>query len=98
MNKLRNILNWTGNNPILLCNIEEKSEKVLKVTSLFIDTLKEVSTRNGGINILCNNAGIMDNVEWHEMINVNLVGLQQIRCMGMDVGRRIRWTDGWMDR
>lgn len=41
-----------------------------------LGVMKKISEQNNGINIFCNNAGILDNEDWRRMIDINLVGLR----------------------
>lgn len=49
------------------------------------DALRKATGQNGGLDILCNNAGILNNEDWEAMINTNLTSLIQCTMIGLDL-------------
>lgn len=60
----------------LKCDVQ--SEEQIKAA------LQEAEKTFGGIDILCNNAGVVDEDEWEKTVSVNLVGVIRVAYLALD--------------
>lgn len=51
----------------------ELNKLVLFSQLFFKDAFQKVAETFGGMDIFCNNAGILNEIEWQKMISINLV-------------------------
>lgn len=51
-----------------------------KVICFFKDAFQKITETFGGVDIYCNNAGIMNEMEWQKTISVNLVRERDLFC------------------
>ncbi|XP_070839408.1 15-hydroxyprostaglandin dehydrogenase [NAD(+)]-like [Chaetodon trifascialis] len=60
----------------LICDVE--SEEQIKAA------LQKTVETFGGIDILCNNAGILNEAEWEKTLSINLVGLVRVTFLALE--------------
>ncbi|CAG5871472.1 15-hydroxyprostaglandin dehydrogenase [NAD(+)]-like isoform 1-T1 [Menidia menidia] len=58
------------------CNVE--SEEQIK------DTFKSITATFGGINIICNSAGVLDEHEWERTVSINLVAVIRVTYVALE--------------
>ncbi|XP_028409968.1 15-hydroxyprostaglandin dehydrogenase [NAD(+)]-like [Dendronephthya gigantea] len=51
----------------------------------FQSVVKKISEQNDGINIFCNNAGVLDNEDWRRMIDINLTAMIHGTMIAIDL-------------
>nr|XP_019941018.1 PREDICTED: 15-hydroxyprostaglandin dehydrogenase [NAD(+)]-like [Paralichthys olivaceus] len=70
----------------LNCNVE--SEKDIKAA------LQKAAETFGGIEIMCNNAGILDEATWEKMVSINLMGVIRGTYQALDHMNKLKGGRG----
>lgn len=70
----------------LSCNVEQEEQ----VKAAFQETIKTF----GGIDILCNNAGILNESSWEKMVSVNLVGVIRVTYLALEYMNKLKGGRG----
>ncbi|XP_062262547.1 15-hydroxyprostaglandin dehydrogenase [NAD(+)]-like [Platichthys flesus] len=66
---MKTLINQYGEDKVFFMNCDVESEKEIKAC------LKKAAETFGGIDILCNNAGILNEGLWEKMVSINLMGV-----------------------